>query len=155
MAEGYPWLEAGSQGQAGWGSALPEEALPTESGLVPWSNTGPLWGGDLHQVNWQVLQICPSCSKILLGTQSSALPTVASHPVATALSLPEAANGSLWDIGAAPPHGSASPVFCSTPAPSPPASMLMGPVHFLPSSSTPLTWEIKVRSPSCGALRPA
>lgn len=27
MVEGYPWLEAGSQGQAGWGPAIPEEAL--------------------------------------------------------------------------------------------------------------------------------
>lgn len=39
------------------------------------------------------------------------------------------------------------PMFCSTPGPTPhPASMLMGLAHFLPFSSTPLTWEIKVRS---------
>lgn len=113
------------------GSSYPGRGSATESGLVPLSNKEPVWGGDLHQVNWQLLQICPSCSKSLPGARSSALPTAASHPVVTTLSLPEATNGSLWDSWSPP-----SPWLCLCPcsaqhlAPPPPSIDADGPCPF-------------------------
>lgn len=40
MAEGYPWLEAGSQGQAGWDPAIPEEARLLSLGWFPGAAQG-------------------------------------------------------------------------------------------------------------------